>query len=382
MILRKPPRSKRVTLIAAARTPEGIIIHADSQETVGDYRIEVDKIVSEQMGDFQVLIAGAGSPSALIDSFPTRLRRRINSRVQSLERFATVTEKVLARFYEHDVDLCPDQDKNVSYLIAAYYPKTRQYQAWTTANVSLLPIPANTPILMGWEHALYINIAKRFYYPATTAPQAIVAGVYLMTIAEETANCVKGPIKIAVVNNDGITLEEPGYARRLQDRLTEYESKANKVFLECADTTVSLPELEDALNQFRQTALDLHREQIDAQAVKSRFVDLLSNNPLRRLPNVPMILTDDGKWLVEHDRSSIQKARDEQKERDEWVKNSGIESLSAAIQCSKCQYKFEAKMPCGGPHDHSFTGSCPNCTTGYQVSWVYESGSFSERLTE
>jgi hypothetical protein len=49
----KPPsrRSKRVTLIAASRTPEGIVIHADSQETVGDYHVQVDKIVKKSMQD-------------------------------------------------------------------------------------------------------------------------------------------------------------------------------------------------------------------------------------------------------------------------------------------------------------------------------------------
>src|ERR1039457_5103400 len=104
--LNPPWKSKRVTLIAAARTPEGIIIHADSQETVGDYRIEVDKIKSQPMGKFQVLIAGAGQPGTLLDSFPLRLQRRINEKVTTLEKFASAAEKELRRFYENDVDLC------------------------------------------------------------------------------------------------------------------------------------------------------------------------------------------------------------------------------------------------------------------------------------
>jgi len=190
-------------------------------------------------------------------------------------------------------------------------------------------------------------------------------------------------MSVAVVRPYGIFMEDAEYIEAMGKRLAVYEKQISKIFLACSDTSIAVPDLEDAVNTFKQTSLALHRDQIDkwAQADMPGGVFGVAGG-VRRVPNVPMVLTDDGKWFIEHDRQAIQKARDEQKERDEWVKNSGIEFLTAAIQCSKCQHKFEAKMPCGGPHDHSFTGSCPNCTAGYQVSWVYESGGFSERLTE
>jgi ATP-dependent protease HslVU (ClpYQ) peptidase subunit len=150
-----------MTLIAAWRTPAGIVIHADSQETMGDYRCEVNKVKAETMGLFKVLIAGAGSPGELLDSFSIRLRRRINDSVSTIEQFAAFTEKELALFHKKEFALCPVADKNVSYLIAASHPETRRYEAWTSSSVYIDPIPSDVPILMGWEWRLYVSIARK-----------------------------------------------------------------------------------------------------------------------------------------------------------------------------------------------------------------------------
>jgi hypothetical protein len=75
-----------VTLIAAWRChPEGIALHADSQEIVPiwngadwvEYRKTVQKITPQKMGAFQVIVAGSGNAS-LIESFTIRLRRKLD----------------------------------------------------------------------------------------------------------------------------------------------------------------------------------------------------------------------------------------------------------------------------------------------------------------
>lgn len=365
----KRPKSKRVTLIAAARTPEGIVIHADSQETAGAYRVQVDKIKCETMGGFDVLIAGAGCPSALVDAFPGRLARRIDDKVTTLAQFARTTEKELVRFYKNDIELCPDENKTVIYVIAAWHSKTRQYQAWVAENVFLQPIPTDGPALIGWDHELYLGIAKRFYLRAMSVPQTVLAGIYLLTVAEDTCNYIKGPVHIAVVNEGGIALEDSGYVRRVQDRLRDYEGRVNQVFLDCTDTTISLPALEDSINRFRQSALALHQDHIDELAKKASPLDFARGNPFRELPSVPMRMLDTGGFVVEHDREAIARNDAGREENAKWVEQHGIEFLKKTVQCSKCQHEFEAEMPCRGPHGHSLTMSCPHCNEMQIVRW-------------
>ena len=202
-----------------------------------------------------------------------------------------------------------------------------------------------------------------------TIPQAILAGVYLQSIAEETSNYVKSPIFIAVVNGDGIVLEDKAYARRIEDRIKAFESKINQVFLACADTTISSPMLEDALDGFRQSALDLHRDHIDEIARKASALDFAHGNPLRKLPFVPMRMLDAGGFAVEHDREAIEQNDAKQKANVEWVKKNGIEFLEKTVRCLKCGGEFDAKMPCSGPHAHALTTSCPQCNEVQIVRW-------------
>ena len=104
-----------MTLIAAGGTPEGIVIHADSQETVGDYRVQVDKIKCEAMGRFDVLIAGAGSPSSLVNAFPLRLSRRITDKISTLAAFAKKpSSKNLPAFTDMTLRFVPTKERMCS----------------------------------------------------------------------------------------------------------------------------------------------------------------------------------------------------------------------------------------------------------------------------
>jgi hypothetical protein len=301
-----------VTLISACRTKFGIVVHADSQETIGDYRVQVKKIKSEKMGDFDVIVAGSGQPGSLIDSFSPYLFGKITNGVSSIYDFAATTEQTLEEFYKCDVQLCPDPNKIIKFLIVASHPKSGQYQAWTTENIRLRPIPDDEPLLLGWDEPLYKNIAKRLYSHDTTIAQAVLAGVYLFTIAEGTSQYVRSPFSIAVITGKSIWMEEEKYVSEITSRLSEYERQINRIFLSCADTSVPVYELKKTLNQFSETALALHREQIDSNVKEVTLQQLMGPdvaNP-RYPADAPIAFTNSG-WQIEHDPEEIRRKNDE-----------------------------------------------------------------------
>jgi hypothetical protein len=80
-----------MTLIAAYRTPEGVAICADSQETgfypdgeggLHELRKALQKIAPITTGDYQLIIAGSGN-AALIEVFILRLERRFGNDASS-----------------------------------------------------------------------------------------------------------------------------------------------------------------------------------------------------------------------------------------------------------------------------------------------------------
>src|SRR5260370_2878464 len=100
-------RRKPLTLIICIRCPESIVLCADTQETVGNHRVAVEKIASQTMKKFEVAVAGSGS-GELVQSFITLLDRHVRKRqFGTLRGFVEMAEGALADFYGHDLRLYP-----------------------------------------------------------------------------------------------------------------------------------------------------------------------------------------------------------------------------------------------------------------------------------
>lgn len=259
-----------MTLIAAWRCAQGIVLHADSQETVSqwdgtawtDYRKTVQKIQPQSMGTYQVVIAGSGN-AGLILSFIEKLRRRLSGDPsERLTEFVTAFETELGLFYGSDVALCTDKDKDFEFIVSAFSPRTLEYEAWITQNVRLCPLSDFK--LSGVEEALYKEVANHFYEPGMTIARAVLAGIYLLLLAEGTSNYVRSPFSIVIVRETGMHMEPDDYVREMAGRLKDYEQRVDQLFLACADTSVSVGDLEALLKEFSETALELHRSHIDS----------------------------------------------------------------------------------------------------------------------
>ena len=232
------PRRTRVTLIAGWRCQKAVVIHADTQETIGDYRATVQKIVPEVMGNFQIIVAGSG-PGELIDSFIVRLRRKMDGNASDdIQELVRTIEAELEMFNDVDVRLSPipAEEKRLKFIFAACCPASGTYDAWVTSGIRLERIADFK--LAGWEEPLYENIGRRLYASDMTLAQAVLAGTYLFTIAEGTSNYIRGPFSVAVVTSKGISMEKEEYIRDMQDRLKVYETQINRIFLACSDTSV------------------------------------------------------------------------------------------------------------------------------------------------
>jgi 20S proteasome alpha/beta subunit len=380
MILPKlnfPRRPKRVTLIAAIPCQQGFVIAADSQETIPffdgltyiEYRKTVQKIIPKEIGEFSYIVAGAGHAD-LIDTFIEVLDRELARKPSgnTVADFAEYVEQTLAKFYKKDVALCPSEDKEFQLFIAAVPIQGGDYGVWVQKKVRLIPVIQGE--LIGHRESLYVNVIRRLCKANMTIEQGVSAAVYALTIAEQTSNSVRGPMSVAIVRPYGIQMENQDYIDTLGKHLKAYEKQTSQLLLACSDTSISVPDLEDAIEAFKQTSLALHRDQIDRWA-QSGNPDVFGLMGARKLPNVPITLPLDekDKLTVEHDRAVIEKVREQKKGDEAWVKEHGTEFLTKAVKCSKCQMEFEAKMPCSGPHAHCLTTVCPHCQELQIIEW-------------
>lgn len=332
---------------------------ADSQETVeesdgngdriGSYRRTVQKIKPLDFSDLQVVIAGSGNPK-LIEAFIELLKRSLTPQpCKSMAEFVNLVELKLTDFYRENLALA--EDKTLAMFIGCSLRSTHEVGAWIQTDTILIPIAE--PVLGGWRETLYVKILEIVCTGDLTKEQAALAGVYVLKVAEDTSNYVRSPMSVVVIDSEGVHEVRQEYVRDVSERLKEYEKRLNRLFLACADTRVATHELEDAIEEFKATAVALHQRDIDQQAEKTSLGDLLRYNPLQTLPSGPIAFGTKG-FSVEHDREKIKQAIEQWRQAREWHAE-----MSVRVHC-ECGHDFDVPMPrqLGA---QSRKASCPKC---------------------
>ncbi len=344
-----------MTLIAAWRLSDSIVIHADSQETVtGDdgieYRKTVLKIDPEQMGNYKTIIAGSGDTPFIL-SFIEKLRRRLNGEpAESLNEFVGIFEGEL----QAHIDANPSADRS-QFIVGLCCPRSNEYNAWISQNSTLCPFDDHQ--LTGHGETLYKETMDRFWTPGMTIQQAILAGIYLLTLAEATSNYVRSPFNIAIIRRNGIWTEPQKYIQLMRDRLSEYEQWVSKVFLACADTSINMQQLKGLLEGFSNSALALHEQHIDRTLEKLTWEEVLSTDDpyARRPPGITTIFAD-GHGRMEHNPEKI-KERMAQFER---MRKMAIASPHI-VRCQKCGLEIEYVLARPGEDKEPGKLKCPEC---------------------
>ena len=350
-----------MTLIAAWRLSDSIVIHADSQETVtmedgAEYRKTVQKIEPLNVGNYKVAIAAAGN-APLAMAFVEKVKRRLaRDSSGGLSDFVELFEDELSAFYSKDMASSQDEDKTIQFVVGVVATTTAEYGAWVTQSSTLCPLADNE--LIGWGETLYKEVANKLYRRDMTIHQAILAGVYLMTLAEGTSNYVRSPFKIAVIRDNGIWMEPDDSVREMADRLRDYEERVNEIFLACADTSIHVYKLEEMLSDFAKAALALHRTHIDAIVNRGGLQGLMNaNGPYPRVPSGSVVTgMADGRMVFEHDPEKINK------QLAQFGKFRQM-TLSAPhrLQCANCSLELEYNLANPGRDRERGTLECPAC---------------------
>jgi hypothetical protein len=276
----------------------------------------------------------------------------------SLPDFVSMTESELLRFYEVDKLACLDSDKTTDFVIGAVSTATGQYDAWTNKNTRLRPIGRDRPELVGWYQALYDDIAARLYTPDKSIAQVILSGVYMFTVAENTSNCIKGPISVAVIRENGIFMEKEKYIKQIRDRIDDYEPWINNIFLACADTSIHAYKLKELLEEFSAAAVSLHQSQIDATVGNLTLEEIAStDDPYPKFPLGSVITTlGNGTMKFEHDPETLIKKLQHFRQITE-----SLPVTPRYAKCINCDSEIEYKLV--SPKQISEPGSfnCPEC---------------------
>ena len=246
-----------MTYIAGLQTDGGIVLCADTQESHGDEIVYVEKIESHDCGQYKIALAGAGR-TELIDGFIAAVTEAVRKADPSgADALKGCVASCLAEFYRNDVRLFPGKQKGISFLIAATRATGEEPQFWRTSGMRVLDVARKA--IIGYRAPFAGYIFNRLYKDSLALNRAVLVSTYVVAIAKDSGVSVGGETQIVIVTPNGIFRQHEDRTKDMLERLLDYEQKTNRVFLECADTSVPHEQLERTLAEFSKVALSLHK---------------------------------------------------------------------------------------------------------------------------
>lgn len=293
---KRPRRRKLVTLIAGFRTYEGVVICADSQETLGNptpdgfesYRCRVDKIEPQDAGAYQLVIGGAGD-GRLVDGFTETLADNVKTWDEGLDA-GTLKSKIrslLLDYNRNEVAASSAREKDIHFLLCL---KERV----PNAEIHLWELgDAVTRVkkyqLIGWDQAIYKHDVQRLYRENAHSLPNMLLGIHVLLLAKATSNNVGPPIKIVVATETGISEIDQRDISQLEQRVEVFNKMLDEITLELSDTSVPLVHFRDRVTKFRDEAVHLHdfymREVISQSFTRAVFNKTWKGSAVQELPD-------------------------------------------------------------------------------------------------
>jgi hypothetical protein len=255
---------KAVTFISAFRCEGGIVLGTDSQETVGDYKVQTDKLIPTTIGKYEVAICGAGFGD-LVDDLCEQIQEWISDWDLLSERQIIQTLRTKVReFYKDSVAAYPDPDATQKRLrilvclraVADGDPMLIELRATTVRK-------ARNITLLGWDEPILNHFASRLYREGMPISQGVLLTMYLCSIAGSTVLYVDEETRIVIASrNKGIRTHEPLFVQKIAQNIEAFRGLIDKLTISLPDTSLSDADFDRIVDEFVSTAKHLRKTYI------------------------------------------------------------------------------------------------------------------------
>ncbi len=259
-------KRRRVTLIAAFRCgidgDPGVIICADSQESIGEYRVTVNKIKPRDCNNYDLVIGGAGNLGPLIDGLANTIERYIQAWDSTVteERARNLIQHKIGRYTQGPIQNYPsDVDKVLDFIICLRNKATKAIYLWRTSGTVVEPIEYWD--LIGWDDPLYKYEAERLYEKDhVTKLSAITLGLHLLAIGKATARNIDEPFQVIGISKEQVWIEPQGDVQSLTEKINRVNNTLSRLIISTPNLSVPMSEFEVALQNFESELKGLRQD--------------------------------------------------------------------------------------------------------------------------
>jgi hypothetical protein len=247
-----------MTFISAFRCDNSgsAVIGADSQETIGDYKISIDKLEPVTAGKYYVAVGGAGIGN-LVDTLFDYIQEWVEEWDATSEReLIHLLRPKIREFYATEVAAYPSRSSKIIHAILCLkHPGNPKPLLFEIRGTTVRK--ARDFAFVGVETDVLHHLTKRLYRTDMSISQAVLLTIYLFSIVSSTITSVGGEARIVIARDNGIRTHEPLFVDKIQQNVSMFTKLIDKLILMCPDTSLSSSAFDIYLKEFTATAKDL-----------------------------------------------------------------------------------------------------------------------------
>src|SRR6266852_4161461 len=197
-----------MTIAAGLRCSGGIVFGADTEETFGDIRNRVNKIVSliDPLGGSTTVITGACNNVHAMDAAIERIFDSVISKKPTHNHvLGQLLRNVLMKLYAEDLRVYPGDAVSVDLLIAAKLPSEQCVEVWSTHSSVVRKMHAREVLGVG---GLVEYILDYLYTYQMPLDDGVLAMAQLLTFAKKHVGSIGGDSYVSFLCDDGTWHEE------------------------------------------------------------------------------------------------------------------------------------------------------------------------------
>ena len=273
-----------MTYIAAFRCKTGIVLCADTQETVEDEKQYCEKLLIAEDRQCPVAIGGAGLGEATEAFSAEVIERASRQRPSTAKELAQLIKESIEDVIANDVPISAwaKQYRTAQYVVAAK-PTNEDFVIFKVVGRRVRRV--NEPVIIGYATSLNQALLDRHHRPDLPMQQAVMLAVYLLSLSK-TLNAF-GQTRIAVVVQNGAWFDDPQYIANSEQRIAQFLSVADELFLKSVDVGISPTQFRTELEVLTERIAALRDEYIRYSA--ARLLDRTFNDPNYRGDPYPKV---------------------------------------------------------------------------------------------
>jgi 20S proteasome alpha/beta subunit len=239
-----------MTYIAAFKCLGGVVMCADTQETIGDYKQYTQKLLVVPNAAYPVGGAGAGDVDEII-------HKAADEKPSTQKDLLSMLRSAVNFVFENEISaLVLSRQQRVPQFLVAATPSAEDYCIFRIVGKRVYRDNCKK-VIIGFGSAYNNSLLNRFHRTDLPMQQAVMLAIYLVSQSKKLDDGVGFDTRVAVVTSNAAALEEAPYVANSEQRVSDFLRLTDALFLASIDNTIPPSKFPDILTQFGTAVAEL-----------------------------------------------------------------------------------------------------------------------------